>query len=336
MDALPPALRGRFSISDLVREAAVRSIHMAPISDATSSIDTPTMSGMIMAEEVQPGLVMSGFELAYLADQRLEMSIERSIMCAVLLEGSGEALEVERCSPFRQEVGRVGIVGFGESRMCARPWYKGQHARVFGVTLQPGFFDRFGEAMAEDDLAGLHSFLDPGVHTTTLPWSRALVELAEGALHDPYGGSLRTLFRESQALRFTLEVASLLREKERLITQMGRRPFERAYEAREILDRSLVNPPKVLDLARQLGVNVTTLQANFKEAFSTTIFGYVRNRRLELARVLMSDHGFGVAEAGYRVGFTNPSAFTAAYRRHFGGAPSSVTARPRQCRTRAR
>lgn len=79
----------------------------------------------------------------------------------------------------------------------------------------------------------------------------------------------------------------------------------------------------MLDLARRLGANVTTLQANFKAAFGTTIFGYVRNRRLEMARVLLLDHGLGVAEAGYRVGFTNASAFTAAYRRHFGHSPST-------------
>lgn len=322
-----PAIRGKFSISDLLREAAERSIEMT-VAEATPHLDTPTMSGMIMAEEVQPGLMISGFDLTYLADQRVEMPVERSVLCAVLLDGVGQALEVENHSPFLHERGRVGIVGFGESRRCARPWYKGQRARVFGVTLRPQFFDRFGEIMADDDLAGLRSYLEPGVHTAVLPWSPSLVELAEAALNAPYGGSLRMLFRESQSLRFTLEITSLLREEEQLIRRIGRRPLERASEAREILDRTLANPPKVLDLSRRLGANVSTLQANFKAAFGTTIFGYVRRRRLEMARILLLDHGLGVAETGYRVGFTNPSAFTAAYRRHFGRPPSAETGAP--------
>ena len=139
----------------------------------------------------------------------------------------------------------------------------------------------------------------------------------------PYGGSLRSLFRESQALRFTLEVAALLQEEAQLIRKIGRRQYGRVRHARDLLDRSLVDPPKLLDLARELGVNVSTLQANFKAAFGTTIFGYVRSRRLEMARILIHDHGLGIAEAGYRVGFTNPAAFTVAYRRHYGHPPSA-------------
>lgn len=323
MKAFSPVITGQFSISDLMREAAERSIEFNPIRDTTPQIETPSMSGMIMAEEVQPGLLMSGFDLTYIADHRMETLVERSVLCALLLDGVGGALEMEHYPPFVQEVGRVGIVGFGESRLCARPWYKHQYARVFGVTIKPSFFDRFAEVIPEDDLSALRAYLDPGVHTATLPWCRELVEIAAATLKEPYGGSLRMLFRESQTLRFMLGVASLMREQERLIWRMGRRPYDRACEAREILDRTLVNPPKVLDLARRLGANVTTLQANFKAAFGTTIFGYVRNRRLEMARVLLLDHGLGVAEAGYRVGFTNASAFTAAYRRHFGHSPST-------------
>jgi AraC-like DNA-binding protein len=60
-----------------------------------------------------------------------------------------------------------------------------------------------------------------------------------------------------------------------------------------MLDRSLSAPPKLLDIAREIGVNVTTLQANFKAAFGTTIFGYVRNQRLEIGRALILEHGWG-------------------------------------------
>lgn len=324
--ARAPVLAGRFSISDLMREAAERCIDVHRLTDRAATIDMPSMSGTIMAEEVQPGLLMSGSDLAYIADDRIEMSVDRSIMCAVLLDGEGEPLELEGRAPFAQGVGSVAIVGFGEARRCARSWFKGQRARVFGVTIKPHFFERFGAVVGDDALETLHAFMRPGIHTATLPWSRELIDIGATTLKGPYGGSLSMLFRESQTLRFTLGVASLLREQERLIRRMGRRPYDRACEAREILDRSIVDPPKVLDLARRLGANVTTLQANFKAAFGTTIFGYVRDQRLQLARILILDHGLRIAEAGYRVGFTNASAFTAAYRRCFGRAPSADVA----------
>lgn len=93
--------------------------------------------------------------------------------------------------------------------------------------------------------------------------------------------------------------------------------------ARAILDSDLIAPPKTLDLAKQVGGNISALQLNFKRVFGTTIFGYIRTRRLAMARVLITEHKLGSAQAGYRVGFASPAAFTAAYRRFFGRPPSA-------------
>ncbi|GGN44345.1 hypothetical protein GCM10011349_09290 [Novosphingobium indicum] len=323
MGKLLPIIEGHFSIGDLLREAAERSIELGYVTETIPEIDAPAMSGMILAEEVQPGLLVSGFDLTYTAECRLDAKVERSVCCAVLLEGSGEPLEVQGHPPVTHEIEHVVIFGFGETKICTRPWHRGQHAKVFSVTLEPRFFERFGDMVADDGIAILERYIEPGVHSASLPWSRRIVDQAHEGLVAPYGGSLRSLFRESQALRFTLEVAALLQEEEQLIRKIGRRQYDRVRHARELLDRSLVEPPKLLDLARELGVNVSTLQANFKAAFGTTIFGYVRSRRLEMARILIHDHGLGIAEAGYRVGFTNAAAFTVAYRRHYGHPPSA-------------
>jgi len=42
----------------------------------------------------------------------------------------------------------------------------------------------------------------------------------------------------------------------------------------------LIEPSKVLDLAREPRVNVATLQANFKAAFGTTVLGYAENTEI--------------------------------------------------------
>lgn len=282
----------------------------------------PSMRGRLVTEEVQPGLLLSAFDVTFTADCRVKVELEPSITCGILLMGNGEPLEIGDRPPLAHEVERVQVVGLGERQQCVRPWYAGQRAQVFSVTIKPRFFDRFGNELDDRGLATLRGFLDPGVHAANLPWSWGIVDLAKTAMDEPYSGSLLSLFRETHALRFTLEIASLLREEARLAKEMGRRQYGRACQAREILDRALINPPKLLELARQLGVNVTTLQENFRAAFGTTIFNYVRNRRLEMARILIREHGLGAAEAGYKVGFSSASAFSTAYRRTFGYVPS--------------
>lgn len=319
---LIPAISGDFSVSDLVRAAAERAVTISHVARPDSRIDTPAMSGTVFGEELQPGLLLTAYDLVYTADSQIEVEVDRSISCAIMLAGEAAALEVVGYPPVVSLPRRVIVVGYGDRLSCSRPWRAMQHNRAFGVTLRPCFFDRFADLVDDGGLDVLRSYLDPGLHSSLLPPSRKLIDLAENTLRQPYSGALGAIHREAQALGFILEAASMLQEEQRLVARIGRRHYDRVVHARAMLDHNLVDPPKLLELARELGINVTTLQANFKAAFGTTVFGYLRARRLEMGRILIVEHRVGVAEAGYRVGFTNPAAFTAAYRRHFGLPPS--------------
>jgi len=316
-------LVGDFSIGDLLREAAARSIDVSHIEEVSPVVETPTMSGALKAETIRTGLLMSGYDLVHLTDFEFTMKLDRSVLCGLLLDGESAPLSVEGYPHIYHKPQRVEVLGFGEPLVCRRHCGAGTRARTFGVTLRPEFLEQFGEHIDEDGLASLHAFLKPGFHRSTLPWSPRIVDIANDVLNHSYSGVLGQLFDESQVLRFLIEVTVALREQTRNQAAIGRIPYERAVQAREILDRSLIDPPKALDLARQVGINLTTLQANFKAAFGTTIFGYVRRHRLEMGRLLIMDHGLRIADAGHRVGFSNAAAFTAAYRKHFGRPPTS-------------
>ncbi|MGE3364540.1 MAG: helix-turn-helix transcriptional regulator [Rhizobiaceae bacterium] len=319
----PSAIVGDFSLLDLLREAAERSIQVRYLVDEIPSMQTPTMSGTLRAEEVQPGLLMSAYDLTHIADGELAVEIDQSLLCGILLDGESLPMTIDGHGIVAHKTNHVEIIGFGDTVRCHRPWRAGSHARTFGISLRPHFLERFSRSLTSDDLAPLQELMAPGFRRITLPWRPALVDIANSVVSHPYSGQLATLFHESHALRFLLEIVLSLKEQQRASKRVGRIRYERATHAREILDRSLSDPPKSLDLARQVGVNLTTLQADFKQSFGTTIFGYVRVQRLEMARILILEHGTRIAEAGARVGFTNPAAFTAAYRKHFGRPPTA-------------
>jgi AraC-like DNA-binding protein len=167
----------------------------------------------------------------------------------------------------------------------------------------------------------LNCFVTPKFQTRILPRSPRLVEIARRNLDHAYTGALGELFLESNTLAFVIEVADLLKEESRKVALIGRRHYDRAMEVRDILDANLASPPRILELAERVGMNVTTLQASFKTVFATTIFGYVRTQRLLIAQALLTEYGKSVAEVGYKVGFSNAAAFSAAYRRYFGHSP---------------
>jgi AraC-like DNA-binding protein len=320
---------GEFSASDFLREAAERSMHVTVQHAAMTHVDAPMMRGTVVAEDIQPGLTVAAHDLVYLCDGSYEAEVERSLMCALLVEGETEPMLLPRRSPIEHVVGEVALIGFSAPTHCMRHYRTGQRNRAFALTIKPTFFERFEGDVSDAGLAAFRGLIDPGADEVIRQPPLVLAALAGELFHPSYGGELGRLYQESLALRFIVEASARMRDKACFGRLLGRRRAQRLRDARDILDNSLTHPPKTLDLARMVGTNVTSLQREFKQAFGTTIFGYIRARRLAMAHILIVEHGLGIAEAGYRVGFTNAAAFTAAYRRHFGHPPSRRERWPR-------
>jgi AraC-like DNA-binding protein len=98
---------------------------------------------------------------------------------------------------------------------------------------------------------------------------------------------------------------------------------DRIRTAAGILHRNLEHPPSVDDLASQAGLSETTLKRGFSQVFNTTVYGYVRSRRMEHAQRLLESGAATVLEAATLVGYSNPSNFAAAFRRQFGVNPKA-------------
>lgn len=95
----------------------------------------------------------------------------------------------------------------------------------------------------------------------------------------------------------------------------------RIREAARLLEADLANPPTLPELARRAGLSETSLKRGFRRLFGQTVFGHLRARRMQLARTLLESGECTVLEAAVRVGYSNPSNFSAAFRREFGLNP---------------
>jgi AraC-like DNA-binding protein len=89
---------------------------------------------------------------------------------------------------------------------------------------------------------------------------------------------------------------------------------------RELLRVGRVGMPEVDDIARALGVGVRTLQRQLR-AQGTSVARLTDDVRVCLARQYLADHTLTVAEVAYLLGFSEPSAFTRAFRRWTGTSP---------------
>ena len=142
----------------------------------------------------------------------------------------------------------------------------------------------------------------------------------------PYQGMTKRIYFESKVW----ELAALIIDQEVQINQ-GKlkmnaiKPSEVdcIYDAKEILLQHLHNPPSLIKLSRQVGLNDRKLKQGFKQVFGTTVFGYLHNHRMELAQKLLIERNMNVTEVARTVGYASLPSFSYAFYKKFGVNPKS-------------
>ena len=98
----------------------------------------------------------------------------------------------------------------------------------------------------------------------------------------------------------------------------------------ESLRENYDKPLRVEDAAREIGMSVSSFHSHFKAATAMSPLQFQKELRLQEARRLMLGEALDAAEAGYRVGYEDPSYFSRDYKRHFGQPPLRDIARLRE------
>jgi len=144
-------------------------------------------------------------------------------------------------------------------------------------------------------------------------------------LNCPYHGMMKRMYLESKTLELlVLQLNQWSDDRKSTFTcTLQREDVERLYHAREILSRSLNNPPSLMNLARQVGLNDYKLKMGFRQLFGTTVFGYLQACRMEQAKQLLNERSLSVAGVAHAVGYASQSRFCHAFKRQFGMTPST-------------
>ncbi|GAB2667034.1 hypothetical protein BIY22_14865 [Vibrio panuliri] len=100
--------------------------------------------------------------------------------------------------------------------------------------------------------------------------------------------------------------------------------LNRVHQARDILERQLLHPPKIHDLAHLVGTNECSLKKEFKAVFDTSPYAYVIQRRMEKAyrQILTSD--LPITTIAQNHGYNNTSHFASTFFKYFGIRPRGL------------
>ena len=95
----------------------------------------------------------------------------------------------------------------------------------------------------------------------------------------------------------------------------------RITRAIERLGKEFDQPLRIDDIARELGMSVSSFHHHFKAVTAMSPLQFQKQIRLQEARRLMLGEGLDAASAGYRVGYNDAAHFNREYKRLFGLPP---------------
>jgi AraC-like DNA-binding protein len=122
----------------------------------------------------------------------------------------------------------------------------------------------------------------------------------------------------------SLGFQSILTEGTSGTTKLSKSDMTKISEARDIMLQRMIDPPSLLELSRLIGMNDNKLKSGFKEMFGTTVFGYLRDIRLEKALHLLQQGNLNVNETSCAVGYSNSSHFSEVFREKYGINPGKL------------
>lgn len=102
---------------------------------------------------------------------------------------------------------------------------------------------------------------------------------------------------------------------------LRKQDIEKIIKGKDILVANLQDPPTIEVLAKEVGVNQSKLKSGFKEIFNKPIKTWLRDKRLETAKLLLLEGSMDIKAVVHAVGYTNQSHFARRFKEKYGVLP---------------
>ncbi len=157
-------------------------------------------------------------------------------------------------------------------------------------------------------------------------FNNRLTYLLDHIWNSPETTGLKRLYFESIILEIICQQCDLFlaasETKDTLrITSSDR---DKLQQARKLIINQLNEPPTIARLAQLCNMNEFRLKTGFRHLFGKSIFAYVHDQKLELAKSLIYGGGKTIAEIAYELGYAHPQHFHRAFVKRYGITPKQL------------
>ncbi|WP_462380184.1 helix-turn-helix transcriptional regulator [Pseudomonas sp. Marseille-QA0892] len=300
--------------------------------DGEASGGTALFDGHLEWIRLRSGLVLHCSDCIELQDFTTESRMEPRLSFVLFMEGCNRVSYGEERLDFSAKRSRESefqglALSVREPVLFRRRSTRGTHVRKLSLSLEPEWFEAGGLDLHEHDRILRFS----QGHLSKQHWqpsARIAATAAQLLAPPPYEPLLQRLYLESRALDIAADALACLGDT-RQPEAMGLRPHEhrRLLRLLERLDSGEADDWSLEMMARDAGVNVNTLQRQFRQIKGTTLFDYQRGRRLVRAREALEREGATVGQAAWIAGYSSAANFATAFKRRFGMTPRQAIGR---------
>lgn len=92
-------------------------------------------------------------------------------------------------------------------------------------------------------------------------------------------------------------------------------------KAKDIIISRIAEPPSLQELSEEIGLSLKKLKEGFKQIYGDTVFSFLFDYKMEVARKLLESGEHNVNEVGLKVGYSTASHFIAAFKKKYGTTP---------------
>ena len=97
-------------------------------------------------------------------------------------------------------------------------------------------------------------------------------------------------------------------------------------KAKDIIISRMTEPPGLQELANEIGLSLKKLKDGFKQIYGDSVFSFLFDYKMEVARKLLESNQHNVNEVGHKVGYSTSSHFIAAFKKKYGTTPKKYIA----------
>ena len=155
--------------------------------------------------------------------------------------------------------------------------------------------------------------------------STEMLAIIQEALYCSYPAVIRKKYLSYKVMEILiLALQKITRHPVQEPVNLPEKVISKTYEASQLLSKDMARNYTMEELSAIVDLSIYNLKKGFKAIYGLTVMDFLHETRMQKARLLLSETDLPVSRIATVTGYKHPFAFSSAFKKYFGYAPSLV------------